>query len=176
MRIVLATLLFVGFFAEAEDLNKKGFFSLNFGVAVDRKFESVRYPVFWYYGGDISKNIYAGEFGVGVGIYGGPFNLSFKYSYDFMSSGSDWGFGFETVFYLGGREVEGEYYLSKGVNLYLGNDLGLFVGRYVSKSLAVLVRGGINNALIHKFRSDKKLTHEFLTPNFYLGTGFQWEF
>lgn len=82
----------------------------------------------------------------------------------------------------------------EGIDFYIGHDLGLFVKRRItSRSLVALLRVGVNNVLLMRprFISDKsdaspddkakkeekiKITHKWLTPNLYLGTGIQWYF
>ena len=200
MKYALTILLFfASFFAQAEDSIKRGgFFSIDFGVAVDHKLTKFHYPIMISYGGNILDDQYIGTVEVGVGVYQIPFQLLFKYNYDFMPSSPTWSFGVDTALYLGGETIKYAFkkdgtitkdvYASsvrdedgrKGINLYAGNDLGLFVKSNISKSFAIIFRGGVNNALAFRSReknkNDKsiKITREFLNPNVYLSTGIEW--
>ena len=197
-----------------ESYRSTGFFVINVGVAVDTKLTQFNYPTSISYGGNILKDRYVGDFEVGLAFYredlDAPIHLLFKYAYDFMVSSSDWGLGVDTTLYLGGdttdykidkdgnvTEDSGRYGYEdngsvmdaieskQGVNFYIGHDLGLFVKkRIVSQSLLVLLRLGVNNALVMKprfFTKEKeeeeiKVVSEWFTPNIYLSTGFQWYF
>ncbi len=201
------------FFAQAENSGGLGgFVSVNVGAAVNSKLTDFNYPVSFSYGGNILEDRYVGVFEVGAGTYRGwdefqvPIHLLFKYSYDFMVSSSNWGIGLDTTLYLGGatinygidqegKIIEGDDWANrlteskKGIELYIGHALGLFVRKRIidiqSQSLIVLLRLGINNALVMRPRFSKKdkdkeetmkIKNDWLTPNFYLGTGFRWYF
>ena len=214
MKYALTILLFfASFLAQAEGSNKQGgFFSLDFGVAVDNKLSKIHYPVFLSYGGSILDDQYIGQVEIGVGVYDLPFHLLFKYNYDFMHHSSNWSAGVDTALYLGGHTIQYTVKDGKvvddvgknftlfnvksddeidGINIYVGHDLGVFLKKHISKSFAVLFRGGVNNVLSIKPRfttsqspqssdaqseknEDIKITREFLNPNFYLSTGIEW--
>ena len=148
---------------------------------------------------------YVGDVEAGIGVYELPFHLLFKYNYDFARSDSNWGVGVDTALYFGGyttqyvvaknnkvtRErkgtdglilagnMDGER-IEEGIGMVFGHDLGFFLRRYVSKSFAMLIRGGINNVLTLKSRlkgsqskRETEVTSEFSGPNFYLSTGIE---
>ena len=174
MKYILTILLFfVGFFAQSEDSNKQGgFFSLDFGAAVNSKLTHFNYPASLSYGGNILEDRYVGAVEIGISTYrqeefSVP-NLLLKYNYDFMTS--NWILGADTALHLGGvtvrnlevpeqpntkldADVRKNITISRtGINLYVGHDLGLFVKKRISKSFVVLFRGGMNNAFTIKPR------------------------
>ena len=202
-------LLFTGFFVQAEEeLNQfklGGFFALNVGMAIDTKLTKFDCPTSISYGGNILKDRYVGVFEVGLGSYRTeyyvPVPLLFKYAYDFIRFRSHgWSLGIDTALHLGGFTRDGysvaengTTHQEKGIELYIGHDLGLFVKkRITARSLVVLLRTGINNAWIiqssfipvksgkdeksSKEEEEIKVTGELLNPHFYLGTGIQWYF
>lgn len=179
MKYVLITLLLTNFFVQAEDLDDLGgFFIFNVGMAVDNKLTIFDYPFSFAYGGNISKDKYAGAFEAGLSWYRSedefrvPVHLSFKYAYDFINFRlSHWGIGIDTALHLGGAtrnyvvkddgtvveegsdsyDYDGEgnkEYYKHGIELYIGHDLGLFVKRRIATRYVVLLRAGINNAWV----------------------------
>ena len=112
MKYALTILLFfVGFFAQAEGSNKqRGFFSLDFGSAVNSKLTQFSYPVSLSYGGSILEDRYVGAVEIGISSYRQQEfvvpHLLLKYNYDFMTSdSSNWTLGVDTALHLGGTTV-----------------------------------------------------------------------
>ena len=173
---LMILLFFAGFFAQAEGSNKQGgFFSLDFGTAVNSKLTHFNYPVSLSYGGNILEDQYVGAVEIGISTYRQEEftvpHLLLKYNYDLMTShSSNWSIGADTALHLGGATIhnlQGEPSQNtqpentpldvdvrkkmtidhkKSIILFVGHDLGLFVKKRISKSFVVLFRGGMNNA------------------------------
>ena len=218
MKYALALLFFCSLPVQAEGFKKGGFLSFDVGWAVDSKLRNFDYPLSLSYGGSILEDRYVGAVELGIVFYRVrellliP-SLLFKYNYDFMASSSNWALGVDTALYLGGRVVgyyvnpdgtyvvgstgplkdtirEGSAVRKRGINLHIGHDLGLFVKKHLSESFVILLRAGMNNAVIGKPRflisqsseaeskkkqdEEIKVKYEFLNPNFYLSAGLQW--
>lgn len=109
--LIIILLLVAGFFAQAEDSNKQGgFFSIDFGAAVNSKLTHVSYPASLSYGGNILEDRYVGAVEIGIITYRQKEfpvpHLLLKYNYDFMASNpSNWILGADTALHLGGATV-----------------------------------------------------------------------
>ena len=183
--ISLALIFFMGSYVSAEEGEKRtGFF------AVDFINEFTPADAFAYY--DSSFDIqFGGELipqntmALGIRV---PFEKSgavlLKYNYDFIRSGN-WipGVSVSALFGIT-RRKGGPIYISHSSEaelkkleernrrfLTVGMNLGVFVKKFISRNIAVLIRTGISHELI-SVKDPKGI--DDLTVNMYIGVGVRW--
>ena len=185
--LLLALVFFIGFYVSAEEGEKRtGFF------AVDFINEFTPSDSFSYY--DSSFDIqFGGELipqntmALGIRV---PFEKSgavlLKYNYDFIRSGN-WipGVSVSALFGITPRNYGTFHPIDKELSeaelkelekknrrfLTFGMNLGVFVKKFISKNIAVLIRTGISHELISV--KDPKGVDD-LTVNMYIGVGVRW--
>ena len=176
--ILLALVFFMGSYVSAEEEEKRtGFFAIDFIN------EFTPADAFAYY--DSSFDIkFGGELipqnTVALGIRV-PFEKSgavlLKYNYDFIRSGN-WipGVSVSALFGITPNEY---IYAAHNLDikakkkrfLTVGMNLGVFVKKFISRNIAVLIRTGISHELISV--KDPKGASD-LTVNMYIGVGVRW--
>ena len=155
---------------QQEALGYKGFIAFQGGTGFKTDFTDLATVFSLTYGGLLAQKIYLGSFEIGAKIFTRrsiPLTLAFKYSYSLIRN-SEFELGPDISLFIAGDYKEDSTKKLTVLNnnptvLVIGNELGLFVMKYITNKISLLVRTGIH-------------IENLSNPLIYIDGGIRWYF